>query len=229
MSKPYTPVWMVFLRGKTARFCGFALATIDALISYKGMRDWGFSVLEAGTIAAFIAIVQMGVAYILSCGYDVGSDYEARFFSDGGIVGGLKRMIGVLIILFIGGFYLFDVWSNYAAFTGGKMVPVGDGWEIKALFMLLCAIALSLGDELLHLIADLVHATDAENQVNYHQSVSTLSAEAAYLQRYAAKSRQVASKQAEKDAEAWSRNGKQTKIQVEDAKPRRVKVTRRKR
>jgi hypothetical protein len=164
-SRPVTPVWRVFLIGKSARFLGFTLAVVDGLISYKGMRAMQYPQLEAITIALFIAIFQAAISYLLTSGSPIGEELEARFFSDGGVIGVLRRIIGVLLILLTIAFYLADIGTNYAAFMGGDLLPDNRLSDlVRATFAIMAAIALSLGDEILHLLADVTSASSTENE-----------------------------------------------------------------
>jgi hypothetical protein len=63
----------------------------------------------------------------LSSGQPVGERYKQRFFEDVGAIGIMKRCFGVLMLVLIAGFYLWDIGSNYSAFTGGRWVPVEEG------------------------------------------------------------------------------------------------------
>jgi len=232
--KPVTPVWRVLLTGKVARFLGFALAVIDALISYKGMRAINYPELEAGTIAFFIAVFQATVAYLLTSGAPIGEEFEARFFSDSGLVGGLRRVIGVFFILICIGFYSADIGSNYAAFVQGKLLPTGDSLSLfKTAFAILAAIALSLGDEMLHLLSDLTDANSSENETNHIRQHGQHRLELAYQRSYMGDAQRLAREQGKEAAKTWAPGRdlkpKEAATIPRESKSSRPKIVRRKR
>ncbi len=232
--KPVTPVWRVFLIGKFARFLGFALAVVDGLISYKGMRAMDYPPLEAGTIAFFIAAFQAVVAYLMTSGAPIGEEFEARFFSEGGIVGGLRRMIGVLLILLCIAFYAADIGTNYAAFVQGKLLPSGDFLSvINCGFAVMAAIALSLGDEILHLLADLTDASSSANERHAVYQYGENRLELAYQRSFMTEAERLAREQGKEAAKQWAPGKdlkpKQSATIADKAKPERVKVSRRRR
>lgn len=159
-NQPAIAPWLYAVKLYASRFFGLILTVADALISYQGIRSGGAGWLPAATGAIFIALFQASMWLALTSGQPVGERFKARFFEDVGIIGVVKRIVGIGVVVLGFSFYAWDVGTNYAAFTGGQWVPIREG---EALTMgtvmviagyVLLAIAFSLGDELLHILSD---------------------------------------------------------------------------
>jgi len=131
----------------------------------------------------------------------------------------------VFLILTAFAFYAADIGSNYAAFVQGRLLPSGDGLSlIKTAFAILAAIALSLGDEILHLLADLTDASSSENEAHSIRQHGQHRLELAYQRGYMGDAEKLAREQGKAEAKSWS-PGKEIKPQAspQPQQTRRVK------
>jgi len=169
--KSVTPPWLVALRGKGSRLFGFALAGADAFISYSGMVARGADEFSALVMALLILLFQSTVAWLVTSGAPIGAEFQQRFFADQGIVGAIKRAIGGFLIFFTIGIYAFDISTNWLALTGGQWNPPPATF-IDLFFYATASVGLALGDELLHLLADITATVQEQNQSIYDQEIA---------------------------------------------------------
>ena len=157
---PAVSPWLYSLKVLGGRGVALTLSVADGFISFAGMRAGGATWIAAFMGALFIAVFQAAIALALTSGQPVGARFQARFFEDTGAIGIVKRCFGVMVIVLGLGFYLWDIGTNYAAFTSGRWLPLdetGDftmGTVMLISGYVLMAIAFSLGDELLHIVSD---------------------------------------------------------------------------
>lgn len=173
-----TPPWrFTFVRALT-RFFALALSAVDGVISFQGLNYLGFPLMASITLATMILIFQAAVALTLTSGAPVGEEFQTRFFGDSGLVGMIKRAVGVLIILLGVAIYLTDIWTNYSALTQGDdlaaLIPflaTEETIEPIALVPLACAILLSIGDEICNLLADLLALNEPANSRGFRETI----------------------------------------------------------
>lgn len=187
LQRPTIVPWRYAATVICSRSFALFLTSADALISYRGFIALEQEPFEAATLAAFIAITQASAAVALTSGHNIGESFQARFFCDSGIVGGLKRWLGAIIIALVIGFYVADIWSNFAAFYQGDSIGA-------AAIAFVAALALSLGDELLHLFSDENGVAQRVNETAYLAQVG----EADISRRYE-KQRKISGLKAAKD------------------------------
>jgi hypothetical protein len=75
---------------------------------------------------------------------------------------------------------------------------------IKTAFAILAAIALSLGDEMLHLLSDLTDASSTENERNYVDQHGRDRLELAYQRGYMGDAEKMARQQGKEAAKTWA-------------------------
>lgn len=166
-AKPTVAPWRYGLTVLLSRNFAMFLSVVDGAISYRGLRNWDMAIFEAACVASFIAIFQACVAIAVTSGQPVGSRFQERFFSDMGVIGIVKRCLGVFLVILGMSFYLVDIVSNYVAFTGNRWIPLTGEDAMRSLVMLSLACAFSLGDELLHLVADESAIAEELNRVRH--------------------------------------------------------------
>jgi hypothetical protein len=170
---PAVTPWLYSLKVLGGRGVALTLSVADGFVSFAGMRAGGATWLAAFMGALFIAMFQASIALALTSGQPVGARFQQRFFEDTGAIGIIKRCFGVLLIVLGVSFYLWDIGTNYAAFTGGQWLPIDDGGQFTmgtAMLItgyVLMAIAFSLGDELLHVVSDENALGQQSNRVRY--------------------------------------------------------------
>lgn len=173
-----TPPWRFQMVRSMTRFFGLALSAVDGVISFQGLNYLDFPLMASVTLATMILIFQAAVALALTSGAPVGEEFQTRFFGDSGLIGMVKRAIGVLIILLGVGIYITDIWTNYASLTRGddlaQLIPfLATDETVKpiAIVPLICAILLSIGDEICNLLADLLALNEPSNSARFRQHV----------------------------------------------------------
>jgi hypothetical protein len=170
---PAVSPWVYTVKVFGGRWFAIALSVADGMVTFAGIRAGGSSWFAALAGALFIAIFQASIALAIASGQPVGRRFQARFFEDSGAVGAIKRAFGILIIALGLGFYLWDMATNYAAFTDGQWLPgepgepLSMGGVVLVVGYILLSIAFSLGDEILHVIADENAIGQQANAVRY--------------------------------------------------------------
>lgn len=200
---PTVSPWRYSLTVLTSRAFGFGLATVDAIVSYKGMRDLDIDVFSSVIGAAFIAITQMSIAIALTSGLDIGANFEARFFKDKGKLGGAKKALGYVLLIAIFGMYITDLVTNFAAFNAGDWVPNNASEAVRAAIAVVMSLGLVFGDELAHLLAD-ENAVGAELNAVRHQAATHQAAlQARYQRHYLKEARGVADELGAEHGKGW--------------------------
>lgn len=200
---PTVSPWRYSLTIFTSRAFGFGLATVDAIVSFKGMRDLGIDLFSSVVGASFIAVTQMAIAIALTSGLDIGRNFELRFFGDRGKLAGLKKALGYILIFAIVGMYLTDLLTNYAAFTAGVWVPQSGNETARAAIAIVMSFGLVFGDELAHLLAD-ENAVGAEHNLARHQSVTYQARlQARYQRHYLKEAQSVADQLGAEHGKGW--------------------------
>lgn len=153
-TRPTSSTWMYSAKVFGGRGYALFLATVDAIVSYKGLRDWDLPPFEAAILASFIGITQALVGLGMQDAEALSARFSARFFEGDGPLGFFLRCLGSMILMCLAGIYIGDVITNVAAFMGGDVIPERAGDVLKLLLMTILALALTFGDELLHLFVD---------------------------------------------------------------------------
>lgn len=194
-----TPPWRYGTTLKSARAFSYFLAAVNSIVSFKGLQLWGFPLLESITLALLVLLFQACVGILITSGVNVGAQFEEKFFSDEGAVGGVKRVVGVSIIVIGVSFYIFDIATNYAAFTAGQPLTLRP--EIVPLIM---AVALSIGDEVLHIFADLMATNESGNSAGFSKATDDEHLQALYLRARRSKASKRAREQGQLAGDSWS-------------------------
>lgn len=173
-----TPPWrFTFVRALT-RFFALALSAVDGVISFQGLNYLGYPLIASITLSVMFLVFQASVALALTSGAPVGEEFQQRFFGDSGLVGMIKRAVGILIILLGIAIYLADIWTNYSALTKGDdliallpFLATDETVKPLAIVPLACAILLSIGDEICNLLADLLALNEPANSRGFRETV----------------------------------------------------------
>jgi len=112
-------------------------------------------------------------------------------------------VLGYVLIAAIAGLYLVDIFTNYAAFTGGELIPQGVDGGIRSLIAVVFSLGLTFGDELLHLLADENSVGAAENQATYSEQTSNLAARKSYHTRKSQLAAKTAIELGKQHGEQW--------------------------
>jgi hypothetical protein len=170
---PAVTPWVYATKVMSGRFFAIALSVADGLVTFSGLRAGGSTWFASVIGATFIAVFQASMWLALSSGQPVGTRFQQRFFEDTGAIGFIKRLIGVVVIVLGVSIYLWDMVTNYSAFTGGRWLamdpdaPVTLDVVVKTFGYVLLSIAFSIGDELLHVVSDENALGQTANQVRY--------------------------------------------------------------
>lgn len=206
---PAVTPWVYRVKVFGSRWFAIALSVADGLVTYAGIRAGGSGWFAALAGALFIAIFQASIALAIASGQPVGQRFQARFFEDTGAVGVIKRAFGVLILALGIGFYLWDMATNYAAFTDGQWLPgepgatLSMGQAVLVVGYILLSIAFSLGDEILHVLADENAIGQKANAVRYQGQVYDAQLLSEYQRHYMKSAKPVADNLGAEHGREW--------------------------
>ena len=155
------PTWRMNLALKLGRFIAIGMATIDALFSFGGSRNLGYSWIESAVCAAFIFVIQYSVGVAIASRVNIARKMNTTFFDEDGPWGVLLFVCGFLFIFMIVGVYFYDIYTNFAQLAGGAGTALQQSGPMETLEMMwlnaastFWAVTISIGDELVNIVAD---------------------------------------------------------------------------
>lgn len=171
------PIWRLRLAQRGGRFFAIFMATVDALFSFWGSRNLGYSFLEALIVSGFIFVIQYGVGVSIAARINIGEKLQNAFFEEEGAWGIVCFVAGCFFILFIVGIYLYDIFTNFASFVDLKNV---GGMETLALmyrnfWSVFWSAAIALGDEATNILIDFISGDEVTVTRSYLNATQGMS------------------------------------------------------
>lgn len=194
--------WRFNLGMFTSRWFALSLAVVDGCISYRGLRDWEVDVFPAAMLSLLIALLQAIVGMALTSGQPIGEEFNARFFSDTGPMGMIRRSLGVFVCMIVASLYIFDIASNFVAFHGTTFEASTNG-AIRALLFLFAATFVTVADECFHVFSDILSTQSDNNASNYHSKTYDSRLKSRYQSHYIKTAATVADDLGTRDGANW--------------------------